>query len=455
MTRSIGAVPTAFASRVCGDFGRRDGFPGRRIATFLTFRSGLAAIALCSAPVFAQTIPAAVEARIDRVLNATPLIDGHNDLAWELRDKYGSRVETTDVGARSETLPKPLMTDMARLHAGRVGGQFWSVYVPASMVGPVAVQATLEQIDIVHRLAAHYPRDLEMAYTAADVARIHKSGRVASLIGIEGGHQIGNSLAALRQFYALGARYMTLTHFKNNDWADSATDDPQHNGLTDFGRAVVAEMNRIGMLVDLSHVSPKTMKDALAVTKAPVIFSHSDARALNDVARNVPDDVLALLAANGGVVMVNAYPGHLSAAFSGWAASKAAEETRLTALFQGQPDRVKAALDTWASDHPAPVVPIAVVADHIEHVATIAGHDHVGIGADLDGVEATVAGMEGVDGYPRLFAELIRRGWNDADLAKLAGGNVLRAMRGAEATALKLRGDVPGVATVAPTAPAP
>ena len=402
-----------------------------------------------AAPALAQGIAPATQARIDHILKATPLIDGHNDLAWELREQYASRVETTDVAANSNKLPHPLMTDIARLREGRVGGQFWSVYVPSDYAGPRAVEATLEQIDIVKRLVARYPRDLELATTAADVVRIHKAGRVASLIGIEGGHQIDNSLGSLRQFYALGARYMTLTHFKNNDWADSATDDPRFNGLTEFGKAVVAEMNRIGMIVDLSHVSPATMRAALAVAKAPVMFSHSDARALNDVARNVPDDVLALVPANGGVVMVNAYPGHLSADYIGWSASKAAREAQLKALYQGQPDRVEAALATWVAANAAPKVPVGVIADHIEQVVKIAGHDSVGIGADLDGVEVTVAGMEGVDGYPLIFAELIRRGWNDADLAKLAGGNILRVIRGVEATAAAMKDVPPSVSTIA------
>ncbi len=405
-------------------------------------------LAIVSVPALSQTIDPATQARIDHVLKATPLIDGHNDLPWELRDKYASLIETTDISAHSDKLSKPLMTDMNRLRAGRVGGQFWSVYIPGSFTGSAAVQATLEQIDIVHRLAARYPNDLAMAYTASDIIRIHKNGKIASLIGIEGGHQIGNSMAALRQFYALGARYMTLTHFLDNDWADSATDDPVHNGLTGFGKSVVAEMNRLGMMVDLSHVSPKTMADALAVTKAPVIFSHSDARALNDVARNVPDDVLAQLPANGGVVMVNAYPGHLSADHSRWSAGKAAEEARSKALYQGQPDRVTAARDIWLKANPQPAIPVAVMADHIDHIVKIAGHDHVGIGADLDGVDMTATGFEGVDRYPRLFAELIRRGWRDADLAKLAGGNMLRVMRAVENVSASMRTVPPSVAII-------
>jgi membrane dipeptidase len=412
-------------------------------AGFLQMKRLLVLAALLSGTAQAQTIDPATQARIDRILKATPLIDGHNDLPWELRDKFGSRVEATDIAKGSDALTPPLMTDIARMRAGRMGAQFWSVWIPAEVTGPAAVQMTLEQIDIVHRMAARYPDDLPMAYTADDIVRLHKAGKIASLIGIEGGHQIGSSLAALRQFYALGARYMTLTHFLNNEWADSATDDPKFNGLAPFGLQVVAEMNRIGMLLDLSHVSPATMKAALAATKAPVIFSHSDARALNDVPRNVPDDVLKLLPANGGVVMVNFYPGHLSPQMTSWSAARSAQEAQNKVLFNGQPDRRKAAIDTWDKNNPVPVVPISVVADHIEHIAKVAGIDHVGIGGDLDGVERTVKGLEGTDGYPRLFAELIKRGWSDADLAKLAGGNLLRAMRAMEAVAAASKNKLP------------
>jgi membrane dipeptidase len=404
--------------------------------------------ALIAAPAAAQPIDPATQARIDRILKATPLIDGHNDLPWELREKYASDVEGTDVSANSDKLPKPMMTDMARLRQGRVGGQFWSVYIPAGVTGDAAIRTTIEQVDIVKRLAAKYPRDLELATTAADVVRIHKAGRVASLIGMEGGHHIANSMSALRAMYALGARYMTITHSKNNDWADSATDDPVHNGLTGFGKAVIGEMNRIGMIVDLSHVSPKAMKDALLATKAPVMFSHSDARALNDHPRNVPDDVLALLPANGGVVMVNFYPGHYAPAVRQWSAARDAEEARGKNLFSGQPDRRKAALDAWDKANPRPQSPLSDVADHIDHVATVAGHDHVGIGADLDGVPYTAVGLESVATYPRLFAELIRRGWSDADLAKLAGGNILRVMRGVEATAAGMKAVPPSQAVL-------
>jgi membrane dipeptidase len=296
----------------------------------------------------------------------------------------------------------------------------------------------------VHAMVARYPNDLQMAFTADDVVRIHKAGRIASLIGIEGGHQIDNSLATLRQMYALGARYMTLTHTLNNDWADSATDNPKHHGLTDFGRTVVHEMNRLGMLVDLSHVSAETMEAALAVTQAPVVFSHSGARRLVDHPRDVPDDVLALVKQNRGVVMVNFYPGYVSSASARWDADRAAEQARFNAppfdgLYIGQPERAKAALAEWEEAHPAPTVTIAMVADHVDHIRKVAGVDCVGIGSDFDGIPAGPAGLEGVDKYPALFEELARRGWSDADLAKVAGGNVLRAMRDSEGVAKRLQ----------------
>lgn len=414
-----------------------------------------AAMALVPAAAWSQPMDSKTQARIDRILQRTPLIDGHNDLAEKLRETSGMSVDGLASG--TERRDPPLMTDMARLRQGRLGGQFWSVYIPSEVTGDRAIRETIEQIDIVKRLVEAYPKDLAMALTADDVVRVHKSGRVAALIGVEGGHQIGGSLAALRQYYALGARYMTLTHFKNNEFADSATDDPEYHGLNDFGRTVVHEMNRLGMLVDLSHVSPETMSDALDVSKAPVIFSHSDARALADHPRNVPDDILRRLAANGGVVMVNFYLGHLSEPFRLWAADQAAEEARLAALDVGQPDARKAAMTAWAKAHPAPAGGIGLIADHIEHVVKIAGHDHVGLGGDLDGIpfDEAPAGMNSVAGYPLLFAELIRRGWSDADLARLAGGNVLRVMRRAEATAASLKDEPPAMATLAPRGPDP
>ena len=401
----------------------------------------------------AQSIDPKVQARIDRILKATPLIDGHNDLPEQLRENYKLSVEGLASGGEQRT--PPLMTDMARLHQGRVGGQFWSVYIPSEVTGDAAIRATLEQIDIVKRLVKAYPNDLELARTAGYVVRIHKAGKVASLIGVEGGHQIGGSLAALRSFYDLGARYMTLTHFKNNAFADSATDDPKWHGLNDFGRTVVHEMNRLGMLVDLSHVSPETMADALDVTKAPVIFSHSDARALADHPRDVPDDILTRLPANGGVVMVNFYAGHLSEPYRQWDAEHSAESARLDTLYVGQPDIRKAKLAEWEQAHPAPKIDVGLVADHIEHIVKVAGHDHVGIGGDLDGIpyDGAPPGMNSVSGYPLLFAELIRRGWNDADLAKLAGGNVLRALRQAETVAASMKNEPPATARLEPLSP--
>ena len=407
---------------------------------------------------------AAISARVAQVLARTPLIDGHNDLPWEIRERFAGRVEAVNLAADTSRLPHPpravadqipLMTDIPRLRAGHVGGQFWSVWIPANVTGPAAVRMTLEEIDIVHSMVERYPADLEMAATADDIERIHRSGRVASLIGIEGGHQIDDSLPVLRQMYALGARYMTLTHTADNDWADSATDDPAHHGLTRFGRAVVHEMNRLGMLVDLSHVSPETMKAALAASAAPVIFSHSGARALVDHPRDVPDDVLRLVAANHGVVMVNFYPGYVSQARALWEADYAAERTRFNAppyagLYIGQPERAQAALAAWKAAHPAPEVTLAMVADHIEHIRNVAGVDCVGLGSDFDGIDATTQGLDGVDKFPALLAELARRGWSDQDLAKLAGGNLLRALRAAEAVSARLKAsEGPSSATIA------
>src|SRR6478672_4933971 len=321
----------------------------------------LAAALIVSAPAAAQQIDARTQARIDRVLKATPLIDGHNDLAEQLRENYGGRTEGLASG--TDQWKKPLMTDMARLRQGRVGGQFWSVYIPAEVDGDRAIRNTLEEIDIVKRFIAAYPRDLEQAYTAADVVRIHKTGKVASLIGIEGGHQMGHSYAALRQFYNLGARYMTLTHFKTTEWADSATDVPKHNGLTDYGKAVVHEMNRIGMLVDLSHVSEGTMNSALDVSKAPVIFSHSSAKALDGHPRNVSDTVLRRLAQNGGVVMVNLAPDYVNDAVWKWSADRDAEKARIARMLTGHPqEELEAAIAAWIAAHPEPKATVAQVA---------------------------------------------------------------------------------------------
>jgi membrane dipeptidase len=408
----------------------------------------LAASLFANAPARAADT-ADYHARVVQVLKRTPLIDGHNDLPWEIRERFKGRLAAIDLASDTSKIPPPqdqaaLMTDIPRLRAGLVGGQFWSVWVPVDVKGPEAVQTTLEQIDLVKRIAARYPKDFDIAYTASDVRRIHKSGKIASLIGIEGGHQINESLAVLRQMYELGARYMTLTHTKDTNWADSATDAPRHHGLTAFGAEVVREMNRLGMLVDLSHVSPETMQAALTVSGAPVLFSHSSARALVDHPRDVPDEILRLVAKNGGVVMVNFAPPYVSAARNQWEADRAAEMARnesppYAGLYIGQPERAKAALARWDAEHPRPVTTLEQVADHIEHIRHVAGVDHVGLGSDFDGIPDGPRGLESVDGYPALLIELMRRGWTDGEVAKVAGENVLRVMAAAESVAARLR----------------
>jgi len=391
------------------------------------FGLGLAALATSAG---AQSVDSKTMARIDRILKRTPLIDGHNDLPWALREGHSSEIGGLESG--TDRREKPLMTDIERLRAGRVGGQFWSVYISGTITGDEAIRTTIEQIDTARRIIESYPRDLELASTAEDVIRIHRRGRIASLLGVEGGRQIGGSMAALRRFHDLGVRYMTLTHNQTTEWADAGTDEPRHGGLSPFGAEVVKEMNRLGMLVDLSHVSPETMKDAIAASRAPVIFSHSNARAIAHHPRNVPDEVLALLPANGGVVMVTFVPTFLRNDVWTWNSQRSAEEARLKAIYSYSKAKVEADLKAWEAAHPAPVATIADVADHIEHVVRIAGHDHVGIGGDFDGITSTVEGLDGVEDYPSLFAELIRRGWSDRNLAKLAGGNVLRVLRQAE-----------------------
>ncbi len=386
---------------------------------------------------------AALIEKARRLLDRVPLVDGHNDVPWELRERVKNHLGQLDLRTDTGKLKKPMQTDIPRLRTGGLGAQFWSVYIPADKAGPGAVGLVMEQMDVVHRLTEIYPDTFEMATTADDIVRIHKAGRIASLIGMEGGHSIDNSLGVLRQLYAAGARYMTITHSKNVDWADSGTDKPEHGGLTKFGEEVVREMNRLGMLVDLSHVSPATMKDALAVAKAPVIFSHSSAKALDAHPRNVPDDVLRLVPANGGVVMVTFVPSFLSEEVRAWNAEDAAAEARLKALHPDSPDQVKSELEAWVKAHPSPKATLAQAADHIEHVRKIAGVDHVGIGSDFDGITSTPVGLEGVDDYPVLLAELLRRGWTDEEIGKLAGLNVLRVMRDAEAAAVRLRKERP------------
>ena len=392
---------------------------------------GAQALPATAPPTAAGAPPAdpRVTQRVDRILARMPVIDGHNDLAWALREDHDAKVESVDLNADTRRLPHALQTDIPRLRSGRVGAQFWSVWIPADVTGARAVEMTIEQIDVVRRMIAANPTALEPATTAGDIRRIEKAGRIASLIGVEGGHQIDGRLSVLRQYKALGVGYMTLTHSKSLNWADSATDAPRANGLNDFGRQVVAEMNRIGMMVDVSHVSDATMRAVLATSRAPVIASHSGARAVTAAPRDIPDDLLAGIGTNGGIVMVNFYPAFLSNEWRAWDAARTAFAKSAGVPADVYGPRAPAPLATWDGDHPEPVVTAATVADHVEHVARIAGHDHVGLGGDYDGINGTgPQGMKGVDGYPLLFAELVRRGWSDADLEKLAGGNMLRVM---------------------------
>jgi membrane dipeptidase len=373
-----------------------------------------------------------VTSRLDdarALLRRSPLVDGHNDLAWALRQAGSQDLAGTDL-----TGPVGFThTDLPRLAEGGVGAQFWSVYVPVSLAGEAAVAVTLEQIDFVHRMAGRYPDRLELALTAADVERIFAAGRVASLIGAEGGHSIGCSLGALRALYRLGVRYLTLTHNANVPWADSATDEPAAGGLTAFGREVVAEMQRLGMLVDLSHTAAPTMRDAFDAAQAPVIYSHSSARALCDHPRNVPDEMLARLPGNNGVCMVTFVPAFVSQQCRDWHLGLDAELKR-RGLDSGD-EASRAAREEYARGNPAPRATLAQVADHVEHVREVAGVEHVGIGGDFDGTEDLPDGLADVSCYPALVAELLERGWSEQDCARLAGGNVLRVMRDAESAA--------------------
>ncbi|RJG53758.1 membrane dipeptidase [Sphingobium terrigena] len=394
----------------------------------------LAALPLLLAALPIQAAPDPYAARIAKVLKATPLIDGHNDWPEALAEKAKDARWTMDL---TQLDPKQYHTDIKRLKAGGVGGQFWSVWVSADLPQDRQVKDTLDQIGMVHALAERYPRDFTLVTTAAQLRAAHKAGQIGSLIGVEGGGQIDGSLAVLHAYRQLGAAYLTLTHSRTIDWADSATDNPKHDGLTPFGEDVMRELNRLGMLVDLSHVSEATMLDALRVTKVPVIFSHSNARALCDTPRNVSDAVLRQVAANGGVVMVNFAAQYVSEARRVWGADRSAEIARYNAppfggLYIGNPDGAAKALAAWEAAHPEPVATIGQVADHIEHIARLAGHDHVGIGSDFDGVGDLPEGLSGVETYPALLAELMQRGWSDADVAKLVGGNVLRVMEMAE-----------------------
>ncbi len=381
-------------------------------------------------------------------LKAAPVWDGHNDVPEQLRERYRNVIadlnfaDTTGT-ADAATGKGPMHTDLARLAKGGVGAQFWSVYIDAGLTEQQAVQATLEQIDVMKRIIARHPDRLEFVTTADGAARAVKAGRIASLIGMEGGSSIGSSLAVLRQMHALGARYLTLTHSKTLSWADSATDAPKHDGLTDFGRDVVREMNRLGMLVDLSHVSEATMMDVLDVAKAPVIFSHSGARAVDGHARNVPDSVLARLKDNGGIVMAVGYPNFLSEKRRQWNADMAGEEARLKSLWPGDPAAVTRGLDQWKAAHPEVKATVSDWADHIDHIRKVTGIDHIGLGGDYDGMETGPVGAEDVTGYPVLFTELARRGYSQADLEKISSRNMARVLRSAEAYSASRRSDPP------------
>ncbi len=395
-----------------------------RVPGFLAVIAAMSA--LSNAPLAAQDD--AME-RVRRLLTITPLIDGHNDLPWAIRQ---SETAPRDVAAYDLRKRTAGHTDIERLRQGMVGAQFWSVYIPSSSVESGAAKMQLEQIDIALQVIARYPDVFELARTASDVERIFGSGKIASLLGMEGGHAIENSLGTLRAFYEMGARYMTLTHSANIDWADAGTDTALHNGLTGFGEEVVREMNRLGMLVDLSHTSPATMSDVLNVTRAPVIFSHSSARGVTDHPRNVPDSILARLRSNGGVVMVTFVPQFISNAIRDWDATQSARRAELARQFPRDTARVMRELRTWRQANPAPSSTMADVIAHVEQVRKVAGIDNVGIGGDYDGISSTPEGMDDVSSYPALFAELARRGWSDEDLRKLAGENVLRVMRRAE-----------------------
>lgn len=407
------------------------------------FAASLVLAALCP-PVSAAT-PEQVAAA---ALMAAPVWDGHNDVPEQLRDRYKDQIAGFDFADTTRTADPAngriaMHTDLTRLRKGRVGAQFWSVFVSASLSDQQAVQAVMEQIDVTRRLIDRYPEQLAFAGNAAEAQAAMKSGRIASLLGMEGGYAIGNSAGVLRQFRALGVRYMTLAHFRSTTWADSATDAPRNNGLSPLGKDIVREMQRIGMLVDLSHVSTKTMQDALDVARAPVIFSHSGARAIDDHARNVPDEVLARVRDNGGIVMVVSLPAYVSQQARDWEAARAAERARLAARWSEAPDTAKAALATWEKANPAPRSTLSQLADHVDHVAKVAGIDHVGLGGDFDGMGEGTQGFDDVSHYPDLFVELARRGYRQADLEKIASRNILRVLKAADAYAAAHAKDPP------------
>ena len=393
------------------------------------------AIAMLGGSARANTVQTSPEAAAEIILSRTPVIDGHNDTPEQLREVFGNDFSKFDLQALPADVLAKTHTDIPSLRKGHVGGQFWSVWVDPALPKHEAVTRTLEQIDTVKQMVARYPDTFQMALTASDIDAAMKKKRIASLIGMEGGHSIGGSLAILREMYRAGARYMTITHFLTTDWADSATDAPKHDGLSPFGVEVIKEMNRLGMIADISHVAETTMHDVLDVSRAPVLFTHSNARALLDHPRNVPDAILKRLPANGGVVMVTFVPIYLSPDVLQWDRDKAAQVARFKGGFVGNPVGEKAAMEAWIAANPSPKATIKQVANMIDHVRNTAGIDHVGIGGDFGGVDTLPEGLQNVSTYPALFAELLRRGYSEKDLAKIAQGNVLRVLRGAEAAA--------------------
>ncbi len=400
------------------------------------------AFALIAAPAPSATPEETARAALAR----SPVVDGHNDVPEQLRERFANDFSKFDFHDMSPTASQKggkMHTDLARLRKGMVGGQFWSVWVTTGQSEVEAVRQVTEQIDVVERLAAAYPKDLMFAKSADDIEAAFKQHRIASLVGVEGGHSIGSSLGVLRQLYRAGARYMTITHSKNTPWADSATDTPKSGGLAPFGVAVVKEMNRLGMMVDISHVSEKTMIDVLDATAAPVIFSHSGARAIDGHPRNVPDTVLARLKTNGGIVMQVFLPDFVSEEVREWEGAKAAEEARGKYLHNGDPAAAAGALADWVAAHPRPHATIAQVADHIDHIRQVAGIDHIGLGGDFDGMDSVVDGLGDVSAYPALFTELARRGYTQADLEKIACRNLIRVLRATEAVAKAKSGEAP------------
>ncbi len=417
--------------------------PHRRTAfKYLPFAI-LVTLLLCCAGAKAEQDDAF--ARVQKILARTPLIDGHNDLPWQYRARYGNRLSRMDIADDLTQLERPTHTDLARLRQGMLGGQFWSVYIPIDTYGgiPGDTASVLKQIDVVYRLVERYPDDLEIALTAADVRRVHASGKIASMMGIEGGHAIEDSLAVLRMLYQLGARYMTLTHSDALRWADSATDEPRHGGLTPFGKEVVREMNRLGMLVDLSHVSAEVMHDALNIAEAPVIFSHSSVRTLVAHPRNVPDDVLDRLPENDGVVMVTFFPSYVSEELRQFWLARNIERARLNTLYPYDPTKAAELLRDWQDANPPPNSTLIQVANHIDYIKDRIGVEYIGLGGDYDGMPPGPRGLEDVRGYPNLFIELLKRGYSDEDIAAIAGENVLRVMEKAEATAKRLQQERP------------